>query len=96
MSFLSSLLVATTAAVCARALPANIVADSGAASLLPPVIPPPIVDGYSDGFYYWGASTGAANITFVNGPAGEYGLTWGYEHYAVEAGKGWNPGSSDR
>jgi len=90
MPFFTSLLIASAAIFCASAAVGT--------SLLPPAIPSPNLEGYSDGFYYLASSSNypSANISLVNGPAGQFDFTWVSNNWQINAGKGWNPGSRDR
>ena len=93
------LLLAAAAIVYVGALSSNEgVPRAVGASLLPPAIPPPSLQGYSDGFYYLASSSNypSTNISFTNGPAGKFDFTWGSNNARSDAGKGWNPGSRDR
>ena len=96
MTFLKSLLIAVAAAVCLRATPSNGVTGGATGSLLPPGIPLPNAEGYSDGFYYRTSSNSVDKVNFTNGQAGEFSFVWGSKNYFTEVGKGWGIGSKNR
>jgi len=88
--------VAALAVTCVRALPANGALAEGPTSLVPPGVPVPNTEGYTDGFYYLTWTDGVGKVAFTNGPGGQFGLNWTTDNYHVTVGKGWNPGSRDR
>ncbi|KAH8747466.1 glycosyl hydrolases family 11-domain-containing protein [Diaporthe sp. PMI_573] len=49
--------------------------------------------GTHNGFYYSFWTDGGSQVTYTNGPAGQYSVTWGSGGNFV-GGKGWNPGSA--
>jgi endo-1,4-beta-xylanase len=49
--------------------------------------------GTNNGFYYSFWTDGGADVTYTNGAAGEYSVTWSGDGNFV-GGKGWNPGSA--
>ncbi|RDW60274.1 endo-1,4-beta-xylanase-3 [Coleophoma crateriformis] len=53
----------------------------------------PSSTGYSNGFYYSFWTDGGAAVTYTNGAAGQYSVTWSGNGNFV-GGKGWNPGAS--
>ncbi len=81
MIFLSSLLAL---AGIAQAFPANATAlleRSGT----------PSSTGTDNGYYYSFWTDGGAAVTYTNGAAGQYSVTWSGNGNFV-GGKGWNPG----
>ena len=53
----------------------------------------PSSTGTNNGFYYSFWTDGGAAVTYTNGAAGEYSVTWSGNGNFV-GGKGWNPGSA--
>ncbi|RDW84292.1 endo-1,4-beta-xylanase-3 [Coleophoma cylindrospora] len=53
----------------------------------------PSSTGYSNGYYYSFWTDGGAAVTYTNGAAGQYSVTWSGNGNFV-GGKGWNPGAS--
>ncbi|KAI1497276.1 xylanase [Biscogniauxia marginata] len=49
--------------------------------------------GENNGFFYSFWTDGAGSVTYNNGPAGSYDVTWSNVGNFV-AGKGWNPGAA--
>lgn len=53
----------------------------------------PSSTGTNNGFYYSFWTDGGADVTYTNGAAGSYSVTWSTGGNFV-GGKGWNPGSA--
>lgn len=49
--------------------------------------------GTNDGFYYSFWTDGAGDVTYTNGAAGEYSVTWSGDNGNWVAGKGWATGT---
>jgi len=90
VSFSSLLSAVAIAVVGVSALPGNVTARTG-----PPTIRAgtPSSTGTSNGFYYSFWTDGGATVTYTNGAAGQYSVTWGTGGNFV-GGKGWNPGAA--
>ena len=54
----------------------------------------PSSTGTSGGFYYSFYTDGTGDVTYTNGAAGEYSVTWSGNQGNFVAGKGYNPGSA--
>ncbi|PQE22384.1 glycosyl hydrolase family 11 protein [Rutstroemia sp. NJR-2017a WRK4] len=64
-----------------------------AGEVLDPRSGTPSGTGTNNGFYYSFWTDGGAAVTYTNGAAGSYSVTWSGNGNFV-AGKGWNPGSA--
>ncbi|KAF2277382.1 endo-1,4-beta-xylanase I precursor [Westerdykella ornata] len=53
----------------------------------------PSSTGWHNGFYYSWWTDGGSQVTYTNGPGGQYSIQWGSGGNFV-GGKGWNPGSA--
>jgi endo-1,4-beta-xylanase len=53
----------------------------------------PSETGTNNGYYYSFYTDGTDTVTYTNGAAGEYTMTWSGGGNVV-GGKGWNPGSA--
>nr|AAG44994.1 endo-1,4-B-xylanase B [Phanerodontia chrysosporium] len=85
----NSLLVAVSAATCALAFPFEF--HNGTHVF--PRQSTPAGTGTNNGYFYSFWTDGGGSVTYNNGPAGEYSVTWSNADNFV-AGKGWNPGSA--
>ena len=80
------LFTVASAVVCALAAPQNNVTLFDRAGT-------PSSTGTSNGFYYSFWTDGGATVTYTNGPAGQYSVTWSGNGNFVGS-KGWNPGAA--
>ncbi|KIO27340.1 glycoside hydrolase family 11 protein, partial [Tulasnella calospora MUT 4182] len=48
--------------------------------------------GTISGWFYYFWTDGTGQVTFTNGPGGQYSVTWSGGNW--RAGKGWNPGAA--
>lgn len=87
MVSLTSILLASTAAISAYGLPA----ESSLHELIGRDVQPGT--GTNNGYFYSYWTNGEGSITYNNGPGGEYTVDWNNVGNFV-AGKGWNPGSA--
>lgn len=85
MVSVSTLLLATAAAVGVNALPSNFTLSTRSGT--------PSSTGFNNGYYYSFWTDGGAAVTYTNKAGGEYSVTWGSGGNFV-GGKGWNPGSA--
>ncbi|TVY43371.1 Endo-1,4-beta-xylanase [Lachnellula occidentalis] len=89
VSFASLLLVASAAVAGVYAAP-----HSSAGEVLDPRSGTPSSTGTNNGFYYSFWTDGAGDVTYSNGAAGTYTVTWSGDAGNFVAGKGWNPGAA--
>ena len=90
MTFLTSVLLACSAAAGVLAYPPGHV---NVTQMLEGRAGTPSSTGSNNGFYYSFWTDGGADVTYTNGAAGEYSVTWSGNGNFV-GGKGWNPGSA--
>lgn len=86
----SSLITAATAVAGALAAPAEVAKRSPGE--LAERAGTPSSTGTHDGFYYSWWTDGGSDVTYTNGPGGQYTVRWSSGGNFV-GGKGWNPGS---
>ncbi|TVY89313.1 Endo-1,4-beta-xylanase B [Lachnellula willkommii] len=89
VSFSSLLLVASAAIAGVYAAP-----HASAAEVLGPRDGTPSETGTNNGYYYSFWTDGAGSVTYANGAAGTYTVTWSGDAGNFVAGKGWNPGAA--
>ncbi|KAG9230412.1 glycoside hydrolase [Amylocarpus encephaloides] len=82
----SSLALAFTAVTAVLASPLDLIQRGGT----------PSSTGTSGGFYYSFWTDNAGQVTYNNGPGGEYSVQWSGGNGNWVGGKGWNPGKADR
>ncbi|KAF2750343.1 glycoside hydrolase family 11 protein [Sporormia fimetaria CBS 119925] len=86
----SSLFVAASAVAGALAAPTDI--QKRAPTELSARAGTPSSTGTHNGFYYSWWTDGGSDVTYTNGPGGQYSVRWSSGGNFV-GGKGWNPGS---
>lgn len=69
----------------------GVVSAPGAGELLFQRSGTPSSTGTNNGYYYSFWTDGGAQVTYTNGAAGQYSVTWSGNGNFV-GGKGWNPG----
>lgn len=89
VSFSSLLLVASAAIAGVYAAP-----HPSAGEVLDPRDGTPSETGTNNGYYYSFWTDGAGDVTYSNGDAGTYTVTWSGDAGNFVAGKGWNPGAA--
>jgi endo-1,4-beta-xylanase len=85
----SSLALAATAITGAFAAPT----EEGPKGLMEKRAGTPSSTGTHNGFYYSWWTDGGSDVTYTNGPGGQYSVNWQSGGNFV-GGKGWNPGSA--
>lgn len=78
----SSLFVALSAVAGIFAHPSELLAERAGT---------PSSTGTHNGYYYSFWTDGGSDVTYTNGPGGQYSVTWSSGGNFV-GGKGWNPG----
>ncbi|KAF2690431.1 glycoside hydrolase family 11 protein [Lentithecium fluviatile CBS 122367] len=81
---------AATAIIGALAAPAEIIKRDPSSLITRST---PSSSGTNNGFYYSFWTDGGSDVTYTNGDAGKYSVTWGTGGNFV-GGKGWSPGSA--
>lgn len=92
MVTLTTLFTALGTAIVALAAPTDIAARSPG-TVLDPRAGTPSSTGTNNGFYYSFWTDGGSDVTYTNGAAGQYSVTWKTGGNFV-GGKGWMPGSA--
>jgi len=87
----SSLVVASTALVGAFAA---VIPEVSARAGFSKRAGTPSSTGTNNGFYYSFWTDGGADVTYTNGAAGSYSVTWSGTTGNFVAGKGWKPGAA--
>jgi len=93
VSFNSLLLAAVTAVGVFSAPTTDVLAAAHPRDVLDARGGTPSSTGTHNGFYYSFWTDGGGQVTYTNGAAGSYSVTWSGNNGNWVGGKGWNPGS---